>query len=181
MINFFLLNCQIAFSFIVTSNPWSVTLFSNNILFIIIFHLCAKRIFVQKCLCPYLTRPHLILYRKATKYDFKLTDTYLFLSHFHRYVAKQLPGIGLTFSSALVNAGITSVDKLTGTDPREIEMICSKRPPFGNNLRDAAKLIPNYVMQVNQVWVCCNNLLYNLLLSSCFWRLFKNVFEKILA
>merc|ERR1719317_1602547 len=29
-------------------------------------------------------------------------------------------------------------------------MICSKRPPFGNNLRDAAKLIPNYVMQVNQ-------------------------------
>ena len=83
---------------------------------------------------------------------FIFTGTYLFISYFHRYVAKQLPGIGLTFSSALVNAGITSVDKVAGTDPREIEMITGKRPPFGNNLRDAAKSIPNYVMQVNQVW-----------------------------
>ncbi|CAG2226282.1 HFM1 [Mytilus edulis] len=40
-----------------------------------------------------------------------------------KYVTKQLDGIGPTLSNALVNAGITSFQKIEDTNPRELELV----------------------------------------------------------
>lgn len=40
-----------------------------------------------------------------------------------KFVSKQLDKIGLTLSTTLVNAGLTSFEKLRGTSPRELELV----------------------------------------------------------
>lgn len=40
-----------------------------------------------------------------------------------KFVSKQLDKIGLTLSTTLVNAGLTSFQKLQSTSPREIELV----------------------------------------------------------
>jgi len=54
-------------------------------------------------------------------------------------------------SNALANAGICSFEKLEATDPREIELILNRHPPFGNHLREAVKCLPKYTVHVEQV------------------------------
>ena len=59
------------------------------------------------------------------------------------YIIKQLPRIGDKFSRLLFRAGFTSFEKLREeTNPRVIENICGKNPPFGNIILDAAKSLP---------------------------------------
>ena len=59
------------------------------------------------------------------------------------YIIKQLPRIGDKFSRCLHRAGYTSFEKLRQeTNPRIIENICGKNPPFGNIVLDAAKSLP---------------------------------------
>ena len=59
------------------------------------------------------------------------------------YITKQLPRIGDKFSKCLHRAGYTSFEKLREeTNPRMIENICGKNPPFGNIILDAAKSLP---------------------------------------
>jgi len=59
------------------------------------------------------------------------------------YITKQLPRIGDKFSKCLHRAGYTSFEKIREeTNPRMIENICGKNPPFGNIILDAAKSLP---------------------------------------
>jgi len=59
------------------------------------------------------------------------------------YIIKQLPRIGDKFSRLLYRGGYTSFEKLREeTNPRVIENICGKNPPFGNIILDAAKSLP---------------------------------------
>ena len=59
------------------------------------------------------------------------------------YIIKQLPRIGDKFSRCLHRAGYTSFEKLREeNNPRVIENICGKNPPFGNIILDAAKSLP---------------------------------------
>ena len=59
------------------------------------------------------------------------------------YITKQLPRIGDKFSRCLHRAGYTSFERLREeTNPRAIENICGKNPPFGNIVLDAAKSLP---------------------------------------
>jgi hypothetical protein len=59
------------------------------------------------------------------------------------YIFKQLPRIGDKFSKCLYRAGYTSFEKIREeTNPRMIENICGKNPPFGNIILDAAKSLP---------------------------------------
>ena len=51
-----------------------------------------------------------------------------------KHVAKQLEKIGLTLSTALVNADITTFEKIESTNPRELEMIMNRHPPFGSQV-----------------------------------------------
>ncbi|CAK8676681.1 unnamed protein product [Clavelina lepadiformis] len=67
-----------------------------------------------------------------------------------RYVTKQLPSIGPSLSSALANAGVCSFEKLEQTDPREIELIVNRNPPYGNHLCEAVKCLPKYTVHVEQ-------------------------------
>ncbi|XP_071110692.1 probable ATP-dependent DNA helicase HFM1 [Haliotis cracherodii] len=68
-----------------------------------------------------------------------------------KYVAKQLDGIGPTMSLSLVNAGLTTFHKLEQTNPREIELIVNRHPPFGNQIRDALAVLPKYEMSIEQI------------------------------
>ena len=59
------------------------------------------------------------------------------------YIIKQLPRIGDKFSRLLYRAGYTSFEKLREeSNPRVIENICGKNPPFGNIILDSARSLP---------------------------------------
>ncbi|XP_013384284.1 probable ATP-dependent DNA helicase HFM1 [Lingula anatina] len=67
-----------------------------------------------------------------------------------KYVCRQLDGIGPALSNALVNSGVVSFQKVEETNPRELELIVNRHPPFGNNLRDAAAGLPKYEISIEQ-------------------------------
>ncbi|XP_036370754.1 probable ATP-dependent DNA helicase HFM1 isoform X2 [Octopus sinensis] len=68
-----------------------------------------------------------------------------------KYVTKQLEGIGQSLSNALVNAGIVNFDKVSETNPRELELITNRHPPFGNQLKEAVMGLPKYNIAIKQV------------------------------
>ena len=52
--------------------------------------------------------------------------------------------LGLILSNHLVAAGFTSFSVLAAANPRDIEIACSKTPPFGNSVRNFALNMPRY-------------------------------------
>ncbi|XP_064613087.1 probable ATP-dependent DNA helicase HFM1 [Liolophura sinensis] len=68
-----------------------------------------------------------------------------------KFITKQLEGIGPMLSNAFVNAGITSFQKIEETNPRELELIVNRHPPFGNLLRDAVSKLPKYELSIEQI------------------------------
>ncbi|XP_061171634.1 probable ATP-dependent DNA helicase HFM1 [Saccostrea echinata] len=68
-----------------------------------------------------------------------------------KYISKQLDGIGPALSNALVNAGITTFQKILESNPRELELIVNRHPPFGNQLRDLVSCLPKYELTIEQV------------------------------
>lgn len=60
----------------------------------------------------------------------------------HPGALKQLTGIGDGSLKTLVSAGITSFSQLLATDPRELERIFRRNPPFGNSILKDAKSFP---------------------------------------
>ncbi len=48
---------------------------------------------------------------------------------------------GVTLSTALVNAGLTSFDKILEKNARELELIVNRHPPFGNQVRQEEECI----------------------------------------
>nr|XP_054929036.1 probable ATP-dependent DNA helicase HFM1 isoform X2 [Dermacentor andersoni] len=66
------------------------------------------------------------------------------------HVARQLEHIGPALSSSLVRAGLTSLDKLANANPRELELVVNRRPPFGSRVVLAARRIPKYELDVKQ-------------------------------
>ena len=58
-------------------------------------------------------------------------------------IFRQLPKIGLAISNNLCGAGFKTMGELAACEPRRVETICKRNPPFGNELIDAAKRIPN--------------------------------------
>ncbi|EDO34884.1 predicted protein, partial [Nematostella vectensis] len=69
------------------------------------------------------------------------------------YVSRQLEKVGMTLSTMLVNAGLTTFKKIEETNPREIELIVNRHPPFGSQIRDAVLAFPKYEVSVEQVIV----------------------------
>ncbi|XP_068757801.1 probable ATP-dependent DNA helicase HFM1 [Montipora capricornis] len=67
-----------------------------------------------------------------------------------KFVSRQLEKIGLSLSNMMVNAGLTTFMKIEGTNPREIEMIVNRHPPFGNQIREAASNLPKFEVSVHQ-------------------------------
>ncbi|XP_040912221.1 probable ATP-dependent DNA helicase HFM1 [Toxotes jaculatrix] len=67
------------------------------------------------------------------------------------YVSKQLERIGQTLSAAMVNAGLTTFSKIEQTNPRELELILNRHPPFGNQIRESVTHLPKYEVTLEQL------------------------------
>ncbi|XP_010005050.1 PREDICTED: probable ATP-dependent DNA helicase HFM1 [Chaetura pelagica] len=67
------------------------------------------------------------------------------------HVSKQLEKIGVSLSNAMVNAGLTSFKKIEETNPRELELILNRHPPFGNQIKESVFHLPKYELDVEQL------------------------------
>ncbi|XP_078343088.1 putative ATP-dependent DNA helicase HFM1 [Oculina patagonica] len=67
-----------------------------------------------------------------------------------KFVSRQLEKVGPSLSTMMVNAGLTTFKKIEETNPREIEMIVNRHPPFGSQIREAASNLPKYELSVQQ-------------------------------
>ncbi|XP_038649736.1 probable ATP-dependent DNA helicase HFM1 isoform X2 [Scyliorhinus canicula] len=67
------------------------------------------------------------------------------------YVSRQLEKIGTTLSSAMVNAGLTTFQKIEDTNARELELIVNRHPPFGNQIKESVIHLPKYELSVEQL------------------------------
>ncbi|XP_041453765.1 probable ATP-dependent DNA helicase HFM1 [Lytechinus variegatus] len=68
-----------------------------------------------------------------------------------KYVARQLEKIGPTMSNALVHAGLDTFEKLENKNPRELELIVNRHPPFGNQIVEAVSHLPKYDVSIEQI------------------------------
>ncbi|XP_052132849.1 uncharacterized protein LOC113208417 isoform X2 [Frankliniella occidentalis] len=64
--------------------------------------------------------------------------------------ARQLPRIGPVLAGLLVAAGKTSLAAVAQSNPRDLERIVLRLPPFGNELRDAAAAVPQLVLTLER-------------------------------
>ncbi|XP_066533926.1 probable ATP-dependent DNA helicase HFM1 isoform X2 [Hoplias malabaricus] len=67
------------------------------------------------------------------------------------YVSKQLDKIGLSLATAMVNAGLTSFNKIEITNARELELIVNRHPPFGNQIKESVSNLPKYEIILEQL------------------------------
>ncbi|KAM3865988.1 putative ATP-dependent DNA helicase HFM1 [Diretmus argenteus] len=67
------------------------------------------------------------------------------------YVSKQLERIGLTLSTAMVNAGLSTFSKIEQINARELELIVNRHPPFGNQIRESVMNLPKYEVSLEQL------------------------------
>ncbi|XP_076832364.1 putative ATP-dependent DNA helicase HFM1 isoform X2 [Brachyhypopomus gauderio] len=106
---------------------------------------------VSKCLAEFLSH--------HPKKNFSAQLNSLFLAKCFRaklwenspYVSKQLDKIGLSLATAMVNAGLTSFNKIEATNARELELIVNRHPPFGNQIKEAVSKLPKYEVSVEQL------------------------------
>ncbi|XP_049604045.1 probable ATP-dependent DNA helicase HFM1 [Syngnathus scovelli] len=106
---------------------------------------------ISKCLSEYLSQ--------HSKMGFSILLNSLILAKCFRaklwenspYVSKQLDKIGQTLSTAMVNAGLTTFSKIEQTNPREIEMILNRHPPFGNQIKEFVLHLPKYEVTLEQL------------------------------
>ncbi len=66
-------------------------------------------------------------------------------------VLGQLPNIGPALSRLLLNASISSFDSVINTSTTQLERICGRRPPFGQELRCAVQTLPMFNLDIWQV------------------------------
>ncbi|KAG8224071.1 hypothetical protein J437_LFUL001148, partial [Ladona fulva] len=64
------------------------------------------------------------------------------------FIARQLDGIGAVYAGLLAASGKTSFSALREANPRDIERILNKAPPFGNDLKDTVNCLPQYQISV---------------------------------
>ncbi|XP_058831957.1 probable ATP-dependent DNA helicase HFM1 [Topomyia yanbarensis] len=64
------------------------------------------------------------------------------------FLTKQLRGIGTVYASQLAARGKISFQEVVNTDPRELEVILKKAPPFGNDIVDFVRKLPNLSIQL---------------------------------
>ncbi|KER30251.1 hypothetical protein T265_13217, partial [Opisthorchis viverrini] len=63
-----------------------------------------------------------------------------------------LQHLGTTDIEKLMLAGLMTLHSIENTSTSELERILEKRPPFGEQLLDSVRLIPKYVLEVEQTW-----------------------------
>lgn len=66
-------------------------------------------------------------------------------------VLRQVEGVGPILARQLASAGVATFDQLRATEPRQIEVIVGRNPPFGNRILDYLAQLPQLRMSVNHV------------------------------
>ncbi|CAG8457778.1 10751_t:CDS:10 [Ambispora leptoticha] len=66
------------------------------------------------------------------------------------FILRQIDGIGPQYARHFANAGIQTFVELEKCDPRRIEMIVSRNPPFGNQIHDALASIPRFKLDISK-------------------------------
>ncbi|XP_055523767.1 probable ATP-dependent DNA helicase HFM1 [Wyeomyia smithii] len=65
------------------------------------------------------------------------------------FITKQLKGIGPVYAGQLAARGKTSFQEILNTDPRELEVILKKNPPFGNEMIDFIRKLPRFSIELS--------------------------------
>ncbi|KAK3739517.1 hypothetical protein QZH41_016197 [Actinostola sp. cb2023] len=74
-----------------------------------------------------------------------------YITHSHHYIdLLSFFNQGPTLSTMMVNAGLITFKKIEVTNPREIELIVNRHPPFGSQIREAALSFPKFEVSVEQ-------------------------------
>ncbi|XP_071476850.1 probable ATP-dependent DNA helicase HFM1 [Diadema antillarum] len=110
-----------------------------------IFRACQR---LTRCLTEYLMTRTEFQSLLSAVIAAKCTQARLWESSKH--VARQLDKIGPAMSTALVNAGLVSFQALEKKNPREIELILNRHPPFGNQIVEAIQHLPKYDVSIEQ-------------------------------
>ena len=50
-----------------------------------------------------------------------------------------------------MHAGVTTFQRVEDTNPRDLELIVNRHPPFGNQVREAVRRLPKYELCIDQV------------------------------
>eukprot|EP01135_Chromosphaera_perkinsii_P001737 Nk52_evm6s210 gene=Nk52_evmTU6s210 len=66
------------------------------------------------------------------------------------YFTKQLEKVGNSLSALLAKSGIKSWKDLVGSDPRHLESIVNRNPPFGNQLLHEASKVPFFCVKIEK-------------------------------
>jgi hypothetical protein len=64
---------------------------------------------------------------------------------------RQLDGIGPQLAQALITANLKNVQDILQADPRQLELILGRNPPFGNKLQESASRFPKFKLEVLQL------------------------------
>ncbi|XP_039590583.1 probable ATP-dependent DNA helicase HFM1 [Polypterus senegalus] len=106
---------------------------------------------LTKCLSEFLAQD--------TKTNFNALQNSLILAKCFRaklweespFISKQLDKIGVTLSTAMVNAGLTTFQKIEEIHARELELVLNRHPPFGNQIKEAVRHLPKYEVSLEQM------------------------------
>lgn len=66
------------------------------------------------------------------------------------YVSKQLPRIGITLSTKLVNSNYRTFDSILNANSRDLELLLNKNPPFADKLKENIEDLPKYELNIRQ-------------------------------
>ncbi|KMT18211.1 hypothetical protein BVRB_2g023810 isoform B [Beta vulgaris subsp. vulgaris] len=101
---------------------------------------CSNGCRIAKCMKEY------FIFRK--NYKGALNSIALAKSLHHKlwddspFLLKQLPGIGMVTAKALHSMGIISFETLADADPRRIEIVASRKFPFGDHIKESLLSLP---------------------------------------
>lgn len=62
----------------------------------------------------------------------------------------QIEKIGPTYASLLAKAGIKTIYEVSQTNPRQLEIILNRNPPFGNEILQSVSRIPMYDIEIKE-------------------------------
>ncbi|KAE8179782.1 hypothetical protein A4X06_0g9798, partial [Tilletia controversa] len=66
-------------------------------------------------------------------------------------IFRHAPRVGEKIFKILSGAGLLTVSDVASTDPRRIEMLLNRNPPFGDKIVNQAKAFPHFHLDVEQV------------------------------
>ncbi|KAK6627517.1 hypothetical protein RUM44_009995 [Polyplax serrata] len=81
------------------------------------------------------------------------------------FLSRQLDRIGPTLGSLLAACNKTSFEAIERSNPRDLEKVLNRAPPFGNHLLDAVRHLPKYNLTVEMIRTNANGIQTNIKVS----------------